>query len=101
MLSACESSARSAELPGAKGRGPGRLIAGLALVLSFAACGSDDGSPAIKGGGKGTAYGLRAAGLVRCAGPVRGRGGASVSLYASGGFAAVLAIGPAATDDAI
>jgi hypothetical protein len=78
----------------------------LAAAVGTLGCGQNDeggevNGSGVEGGGQGTSVGLRKAGLVRCAGPVRANNGASVSLYADKGFAAVLASGHAATSDAI
>jgi hypothetical protein len=77
------------------------FVVGGALVVALVAAGCGGSGNGGGGAKKTTAQGLRAAGLVRCAGPVPAVDGASVSLFAASDFAAVLARGDGATQDAI
>jgi hypothetical protein len=84
----------------------------LASMVLAAGCGSGGSSAATSSAasGKGIGDGLRAAGLSLCVGPLSGESGSasgsqsgavSLTVYAERGFAAVVASGEAATQDAI
>lgn len=92
-----------------------RLVAAAAgaVVAAFVAggCGGTGQRRSVPGAGKGVGYGLRAAGLQRCLGPVSGVGDTStpigavgpvtLSLYSEPGFAALVASGASAQQHAI
>jgi hypothetical protein len=80
-----------------------RLILALAIaavVGTFAVAGCG-GQRKQQGAGKGVGFGLRAAGMTPCTGPLPGEGDASLTLYAQHDFAALVASGAGAQQHAI
>src|SRR5581483_1742289 len=89
------------------------IIGAMAVgAVAIAGCGSSTASRSkIPGAGEGIAYGLRAAGMRRCAGPISGRPviagyndqpmPVSLSVYAKGGFIAAIVTGPGAQEHSI
>ena len=90
----------------------GRAIGGgLIAAVAIAGCGGGSTQTATPGAGKGIGYGLRAAGMQLCAGPIAGQPvnasysdqpvPVSLSVYAKRGLAAVVVTGPGAQEHAL